>query len=237
MGLEDDPTVEPAPPGAKPGDVSVLAETAHARGSALSPRVVTHSHYPDGTEEIVVGSEGFRSSSVAGVQGQRQDFQLPDDGRPAQNEQDVPQACRSLRAALNRKGGTWGPFSLWLSSADDVDAIAKDAAGAVLRVQMTQVERAAWSRLIRDRQVTLRRSVLELAVDIRAAVESKSNKKYSPVQRSKLLLALDAIRSPAYVQEAVVTAFVINHGEWAAGLSYRAIWLVGPTAELTRQLC
>jgi hypothetical protein len=82
---------------------------------------------------------------------------------------------------------------------------------------MTQVERAAWNRLARDRQVTLRRSVEELVVDIRVAVESKS-RKYPPAQRSKLLLALDAIRSPGYVHDAVVAAFVINHGEWAAGL-------------------
>ena len=36
---------------------------------------------------------------------------------------------------------------------------------------------------------------------------------------------------------AVVAAFVSDHGEWAAHLGYRAIWLVGPTADLTRQLC
>jgi hypothetical protein len=201
--------------------------------SVPSPRVATHSHYPDGTEEIVIGGVGFRSSSVAGGDGRRQHFQVLGDGRPAQNEQDVLQACRSLRAALSRNGEVWGPFSLWPTQADDVDAIAEDGAGAVLRVQMTQVERAAWNRLARDHQVTLQRSDQELAADIRAALESKL---ILPAQRSNLLLALDAIRSPGYVHSAVVAAFVTNHGEWAASLGYRAIWLVGPTAELTRQL-
>jgi hypothetical protein len=101
---------------------------------------------------------------------------------------------------------------------------------------VSQVERAVWNRLARDRQATLRRSVPELAVDIRTALESKS-KKDSSAQRSKLLLALDAIRAPGYVHDAVVAAFVSDHGEWAAHLGYRAIWLVGPTADLTRQLC
>jgi hypothetical protein len=101
---------------------------------------------------------------------------------------------------------------------------------------VTQVERAVWSRLARDRHATLRRSVPELALDIRTAVESKS-KKYSSAQRSKLLLALDAIRAPGYVHDAVVAAFISDHGKWAAHLGYRAIWLVGPTADLTRQLC
>jgi hypothetical protein len=207
MSLDGDPEAEAASPAAETGDVTVAAGSAHATASASSPRVATHSHYPDGTEEIVIGGEGFRSSSRAAGEDRRQHFQLLGDRRPAQNEQDVLQACRSLR------GG-----------------------GAVLRVQVTQVERAVWSRLARDRHATLRRSVPELALDIRTAVESKS-KKYSSAQRSKLLLALDAIRAPGYVHDAVVAAFVSDHGEWAAHLGYRAIWLVGPTADLTRQLC
>jgi hypothetical protein len=236
MSLDGDPEAEAASPAAETGDVTVAAGSAHATASAFSPRVATHSHYPDGTEEIVIGGEGFRSSSRAAGKDRRQHFQLLGDRRPAQNEQDVLQACRSLRGALNRKGESWSAFSLSPSPADDVDAIAEDGAGAVLRVQVTQVERAVWSRLARDRHATLRRSVPELALDIRTAVESKS-KKYSSAQRSKLLLALDAIRAPGYVHDAVVAAFVSDHGEWAAHLGYRAIWLVGPTADLTRQLC
>jgi hypothetical protein len=53
----------------------------------------------------------------------------------------------------------------------------------------------------------------------------------------KLLLALNAIRSPGYVEDPVVAVFLATHGTWAAGLGYQAIWLVGPTAELTHQLC
>jgi hypothetical protein len=82
--------------------VEAPAQTAHARVNVPSPRVVTVSHYPDGSEEIVVGSEGFRSSSITG--GQRQDFK----GRAAQGEEDVLQVCRSLRAALEREGESWG---------------------------------------------------------------------------------------------------------------------------------
>ena len=236
MSLGDDPEVEAASPAAETGDVAAAAGSAHVTTSAFSPRVATHSHYPDGTEEIVIGGEGFRSSSRAVGEDRRQHFQLLGDRRPAQNEEDVLQACRSLRAALHRKGEAWGAFSLSPSPADDVDAIAEDGAGAVLRVQVTQVERAVWNRLARDRQATLRRSVQELAVDIRTAVESKSNK-YSSAQRGKLLLALDAIRAPGYVHHAVVAAFVSDHGEWAAHLGYRAVWLIGPTADLTHQLC
>jgi hypothetical protein len=88
--------------------------------------------------------------------------------------------------------------------------------------------------LAQSGQTTLQRNVEELVSNIRAAAESKL---YSPAQRRKLLLALDAIRSPAYVHDAVVAAFLATHGAWAAGLSYQAIWLVGPTADLSRRLC
>lgn len=207
-----------------------LAGTAEVVVTAPSPRVATHSHYPDGTEEIAVGGEGFRSSSIAGGNHQRQNFH----GRPAQNEEDVLQVCRSLRAALQREGQVWARFSLPPTQADDADAVAEDDTGAVLRVQVTRVERAAWGTLAQTGQATLQGSIEERVENIRAAVESKL---YPDAQRRKLLLALDAIRSPGYVEDAVVAAFLATHGTWAAGLGYQAIWLVGPTVELTRRLC
>jgi hypothetical protein len=211
-------------------DAAPVAETEHARASVPSARVVTHSHFDDGSELIVVGSKGFRSSSGAGGDERRQDFQ----GRPAQGEEDVLQVCRALRAALVLQGEIWGPFSR-APSQDDVDAVARDDAGAELRVQVTQVERDAWKTLARTRQATSQRSAKELAADIRIAVESKA-KKHAPAQRSKLLLALDAIRAPGHVHEPVPATFLADHGQWAASLDYQAIWLVGPTAELTRRL-
>jgi hypothetical protein len=192
---------------------------------------VAHSHYDDGSESIEIGSEGFRSSSVTGGQVQRQDFH----GRPAQGEQDVLQVCRSLRAALQDEGEVWGPFSPAPTSRDDVDAIAENSAGDVLRVQVIQVEQVAWEPLGRHGHATLQRTVEELTAAIQAAAESKL-RKYPDAQRGNLLLALDAIRSPAYVHDAVVDAFLADHRDWIASLGFRAVWLVGPTAALTRQL-
>jgi hypothetical protein len=217
----------------EPGSVEVRAQTAHARATASAPRVVTVSHYPDGSEEIVVGSEGFRSSS----DGRRQDFQ----GRAAQGETDVLQVCRSLRAALERGGERWGRFEK-PTTPTDVDAIATNDKDQTLQVQVTQVERAAWNLLAPDRPVSLQRTVNELVAAIRAAVDAKGDpspkrrKGIPRAQRKRLLLALDAIRSPGYVHEPVVAAFLDQYREWAASLGFRAIWLVGPTAELTHQL-
>jgi hypothetical protein len=215
-----------------PKDAAPVAETARVRVTVPPVRVVTHSHFEDGSELIVVGSEGFRSSSGAGGSDRRQDFQ----GRPAQGEEDVLQVCRSLRGALALEGKIWDRFSLTPSSADDVDAVARNDAGAELRVQVTQVERTAWKMVAQAGQATSQHSVVELVADIWTAVKSKA-KQHSPAQRSKLVLALDAIRSPGHVHEPVPTRFLVDHGQSAAGLGYQAIWLVGPTAELTRRLC
>jgi hypothetical protein len=200
VSVEDDPKAE--------GQAAApVAETAHARASVPPVRVVTYSHFDDGSELIVVGSEGFRSTSGLGGNDRRQGFE----GRPAQGEEDVLQVCRSLRGALALQGETWGRFSPAPSSRDDVDAIARDDAGIELRVQVTQVERAAWRALAQVGQATSQRSAKDLAADIRAAVASKA-KQHSPAQRSNLLLALDAIRSPGHVHEPVPTRFLADHG-------------------------
>jgi hypothetical protein len=43
-----------------PKDAAPVAETARVRVTVPPVRVVTHSHFEDGSELIVVGSEGFR---------------------------------------------------------------------------------------------------------------------------------------------------------------------------------
>ncbi len=221
----------------RPGEVqSVNAPAGGAHGSVTvpTPRVVTVSHLPDGSEEIVVGGEDFRSSSDT----RQQEFQ----GRAAQGEADVLQVCRSLRAALEREGEHWERFKVPAWATDDVDAYTTNDGGQTLQVQVTKVERTAWKLLALDSSASFQHGIDGLAGAIRAAIDAKgdpSSQRRKGVPRSRrerLVLALDAIRSPGYVHEPVVTAFLDQHGEWAASLGYPAIWLVGPTAELTRRL-
>lgn len=220
-------------------DAVARAETAHGKGEVPLTRVITESNHPDGTASTVVRAGDFVASSVTGGGQQRQDFQ----GRPSQGEEDVLQVCRSLFYALKREGQDWSRFGVPSGPVDNVDAVADNAEGDRLQVQVTRIERAAWEVLGRHGQATLERGPEELAADIRAAVESKGvpspqHRRAIPAdQRPEILLALDAISSPAYAHEAVVAAFLASHGEWVAGLGFRAVWLVGPTVTLTRRLC
>jgi hypothetical protein len=216
----------PGPPKA------VKVGTAVETDSALPARVVTHGHLPDGSEKITVGGVAFHSTSVSVGEDQQQEFH----GEPPRNEQDVHQVCRTLRSVLNARGGKWGRFRDSPGHASDVDAIADDESGGPsLQVQVTRVERGAWKILAKEGMASLTLDTEAQADGIRDAAESKS-KKYSFDQRGQLVLALDACRSPAYVQKAVVAIFLAKHREWVARLGYRAVWLVGPTDALTFRL-
>jgi hypothetical protein len=81
---------------------------------------VSYSHYDNGSESIDVGSEGFRSSSVAGGQDQRQDFYR----RPAQGDEDVLQVsgrCAPRSSARERPGA----ILVASTRTEDVDAVAR----------------------------------------------------------------------------------------------------------------
>ena len=106
---------------------------------------------------------------------------------------------------------------------------------SVLAVQVTEVERSAWAQVGQHGQAEANRPPDQLAGDIFRAIEAKG--KYPPDQRSELVLALSARRSPGHVQHDVIDAFNDVHAEKAARFGFRSIWLVGPTAALTYKLC
>jgi hypothetical protein len=89
--------------------------------------------------------------------------------------------------------------------------------------------------MARGDPVIRRRSVGQRVTDIRAAMDSNA-RRHTSSQRGELVLALDAIRSPGHVDGAVVDAFLTAHQTYASGLGYRAIWLVGPTGDMSRQV-
>ena len=193
-------------------------------------RAVGHSHLPDGSERIDVGSRLYQSSGHTGPGTSHQTF----DGRPPRNEEDVLDVCGVLRAALNASGETWGAFTEQNGLVNDVDAVAVNDAGQRLQVQVVRVEQAAWRDLGRTGHADGATSADELASAVLRAVEKKLI--YPSVQRQELLLALDAVRAPSYVLTQVVDHVMINHCRQIADYGFMAVWLVGPTAALTYQL-
>jgi hypothetical protein len=66
---------------------------------------------------------------------------------------------------------------------------------------------------------------------LRAAIDKKKG-----MGREELILALDARETPGQVTAQVVENFRKAHSTWTQGLGFKAVWLVGPTAELTFRL-
>jgi len=64
------------------------------------------------------------------------------------------------------------------------------------------------------------------------AIDAKA-KKYAPIEKRKLLLALDALEAPGHALEAVVQR--IDPERTASG-GFREIWLVGLTPDLCVRL-
>jgi hypothetical protein len=102
-----------------------------------------------------------------------------------------------------------------------------------LRVQVTTPEQEAWSALAKT--PTLERTDIGVddAVDsIRKAIERKT----LFAERGEIVLALEATDSQRYALETVVEAFREQHGTWATGVGYAAIWLVGPVPNLVHRV-
>jgi len=80
-------------------------------------------------------------------------------------------------------------------------------------------------------------SATEAANSIKAAVELKASDRKIPTKdRRTITLALDATRLPGLAFDAVVDQFRVDHGSWANGLGFSAIWLVGPVPRLVWRL-
>jgi hypothetical protein len=213
-----------------PDDVVVVAgvTTAPARPSVVRKPAVAHPARRDAPEPAA-------SPSSSAPSHRHQPFK----GRPAERKDHVLQVCRILRTALNDHGDTWGSFSAPPAPADDpadgIVATATDQAGVVLRVQVSRVDRPAAKTMARGDAVVRRRSVGQRVTDIRRAMDAQI-RHHPAAGNGELLLALDAIRSPEHVEPAVVQAFLAAHHASIAPLGYRAIWLVGPTGDMSHRL-
>jgi hypothetical protein len=229
--LDDVSLAEPCPGcGENRRSANALAKSAMASATALQPTVVTHSHPGDVRERIDIGAPTYRSSSTTDPEGGRQVF----DGESPLHEQDVQQVCDTLREALAQVGAHWNRFRVQPETSD-VDAVAEDDHGGRLQVQVTRVEHGAWEEVARTGRAESVETNDRRAAAIWGAITKKSTR-IPPRQRAQLVLVLDAIRTPGYLHSAVIDVLRVHYADQARNLGYIAIWLVGPTATLTRQL-
>ena len=135
-----------------------------------------------------------------------------------------------LVSRLNELGANWHDLELLRASAHDergIDCTARDDAGKVLLIQVTRADQTAWGPLHRTPSITREQTIADLVEAIRAAITHKKTR-----ATSDIVLALDATDSPGSALREVVDSFRRQHGEWAATIGFREIWLVGPVNAL-----
>ncbi len=153
-------------------------------------------------------------------------------GRSPQNEEDTERVVRTLIRVLNDQGSRWGEPEV---GDGDADMVCFDQDGNELRVQVVRALRdeAYW----RDAN-TKGRGYIELTVQeaAKALMDSIASKSSHPSLAKGLVLALNADSCPSLVFDDVVDAFRDAYSEQARSAGFQAIWLVGPSPNLTIQL-
>lgn len=162
-------------------------------------------------------------------------------GEPSKGEDDTRLVVKVLIERLNSRGGCWGRPRIRGHGAkeqDGLDAEAHAPDGSILRIQVVTAftERSFWSSLRHSGAAMDERSLKQAIRDIESSINTKLSRIATPAQREETTLALGAVRAAAHALPRVVSAFVDARGRWAASLGFRDVWIVGPSAALTRKL-
>jgi|HubBroStandDraft_5_1064220.scaffolds.fasta_scaffold325192_1 hypothetical protein len=196
---------------------------------ALTSSLVAHKPGPQ--EAVRVTDDDGRSIAMDVSEGQIA-LSLRANKRP--NETSDLEVCRILVTRLNRDGGRWeGLVHLKSSNRDEagVDCRADDG-DSILNIQVTRAsgDPAIWSNVNVLVPIERVRSDSAYAEELRDAIVRKETK-----PKQGIILALDSIETP-HIASSVIGLFETNYGEWVRSLGFRAIWVVGPSPELTFRL-
>jgi hypothetical protein len=160
------------------------------------------------------------------------------EGDSRQGESGTIEVCGILVRRLNKDGFSWespyDPTADISRREEGIDCEAKDRE-KVLKVQVTRVETDIWKDLSKNQKAGKISKIKCTVENIWNVILRKSNR-IPPDQRKDLVLALDAIETPIYALENVVEAFGNKYGAKTTSLGYEAVWMVGPTEELTYRL-
>lgn len=205
----------------------------------LSEALVAHKRGADGTEALRTVN-GLQSASADYSPGSPPSFTLA--GQNQHEEQGVLGACSILLERLAREGEVYSALRTF-EGVPGVDCVADGLTGSI-NMQVTRAVRGDFRAELAtapDRRVSRIYADDEEAADIiRDAIQDKAEKLRKlkpPVDLSSIVLVLDSRETLGHVLHKGVTAsFLQRHGEWARGIGFRAIWLVGPTADLVVRL-
>jgi hypothetical protein len=155
-------------------------------------------------------------------------------GVPKQGEDDTLLVARTLIRRLNEEGANWSAPER-VTGDSDVDCVARDG-DATLEIQVKRIdEEDFWRRLARLGLAPGEDTPHQIACTLCRRIAATA-RRYPPSRRGSVTLALNARQTPQYATEAVAQTFRERYGEWARGLGFAGIWVVGPSPELSYRL-
>lgn len=155
-------------------------------------------------------------------------------GDAPRGEEGALETARILIEKLRESDTGWSQPNM--VDVADVDCESRNGDG-VLAMQVTRVPRSSsfWRDLGRHATARGDGSVDDLANELMTAISHKASRLPTD-QRANLALVLDARDTPAFAMVSTAARFSELHGPDAAALGFRSVWVVGPTANLVRQL-
>jgi hypothetical protein len=204
------------------GEVGLTSRmTAHRRDSSGSPE----------GEAVRVSGPGDRVAAADFAPGGSVPYDIA--GPAPQGEEGSLETAQLLIQRLRQSGENWDdPVRV---DSQDVDCEAWSGE-RVLPIQVTRVPRArVWENLGRVGKAS-EQATTEQAVDELMNAMAAKARRLPGVQKTKLVLVLDARDTPAFALQGVVSKFRQRHGRQVVALGFRGVWVVGPTVDLVTRL-
>lgn len=200
-----------------------------------SGRLITQKNSTDGSEAIRVANSQKKSSSAdLNADGTVLSYAIA--GPSPQGEANTLDVCQVLVQRLNVEGGRWSKPECYRGPKHHVDCVAGDGQqNLYIQVTKAEIDPGVWRRLSQLGNIKTETTVQAVADSLLQSVKNKA-KRYSAVQRSEIVLALDAMDTAGHTFKHVISDFQKRHGETVRGLGFKAIWVVGPLPELAARL-
>jgi hypothetical protein len=184
-----------------------------------------------GRASLVHTSPGLQSTAQADDQGK---ITLTATGPAPRNEEDGLQICGRLVRTLNKKGNDW---SAPVEGKQDIDGYSTDPFGDELLMQVVRASNNTklWQELNTVGSATIDYDPGSAAREMMDAIRKKS-KKYPAEQKRRMVLVLDAARTPSHTFQQVLDVFRTKHREECQNAGFGQVWAVGPQDSLVERL-
>jgi len=159
-------------------------------------------------------------------------YDIKINGESRQGEDGKNKIGENLMKKLNLLGSEILSFKEPLSETG-IDIVLYKAIGFI-DVQITKAHQQDWKKLNIKGIIKSSFTKQALANNLKKSI---TNKLIIPKkQRKNLILALDALETPAYCFKGVINEFNMLHGKSISSLGFKEIWVVGPSVSLTVRL-